>query len=50
VIAISFGDANALHRNFFENEMTAETVKISAERETNHQIAGNPMNEKIKSV
>jgi len=26
-----FNAANALHRNFYENEMTPETVKISAE-------------------
>jgi hypothetical protein len=30
-IVIAFGAANALHRNFYEDEMTAETVKISAE-------------------
>jgi len=30
-IVTFFGVANALHRNFYENEMPEETVKISAE-------------------
>ena len=29
-IVTFFGVANALHRNFYENEMPEETVKISA--------------------
>ena len=31
-IAVFFGDANALHRNFYENEMEKESVKILAGR------------------
>ena len=30
-IVTFFGVANALHRNFYENEMAPETVEISAE-------------------
>jgi len=31
-IAVFFGDANALHRNFYENEMKKESVEILARR------------------